>query len=361
MDGCFGAAAFVGSSVSHAPPLCLPPAPCPLTTPHHTTPNFRFLFPRFLFGPCPLLSSVLSCPVLSSCAMLTLISASSLASPSSFLPSLPAPPPQFELYVSPPRAVLKATSTLSDAGLVPAALVYVSWRDVPPTGETATDRLVYAACVRIHVRPLADRARGVVLFRGYMAARGSSRPIVLSGCLPILILQYYCRGEAGPPPPQREAGGNAVPGSASLASGRSVLGLAGPVWNGASLSFGFASATVSPFCWKLNPPNPPRLSTTKADLLFPIVCPLALPHDPPLPPLFFYRRGRRRVPEARFDLRPFRNGGGHGGGAARWGRIRRRREGGGGVQTGWRQQAGRRVERGGLRGVLRRRKKEGKA
>lgn len=44
-------------------------------------------------------------------------------------------PPQFELYVSPPRAVLKAASSLSDAGLVPAALVYVSWREVPPAGE----------------------------------------------------------------------------------------------------------------------------------------------------------------------------------------------------------------------------------
>ncbi|CBJ49239.1 conserved unknown protein [Ectocarpus siliculosus] len=42
---------------------------------------------------------------------------------------------QFELYVSPPRVVLKAASSLSDAGLVPAALVYVSWREVPPTGE----------------------------------------------------------------------------------------------------------------------------------------------------------------------------------------------------------------------------------
>ncbi|CAB1120744.1 unnamed protein product [Ectocarpus sp. CCAP 1310/34] len=41
----------------------------------------------------------------------------------------------FELYVSPPRVVLKAASSLSDAGLVPAALVYVSWREVPPTGE----------------------------------------------------------------------------------------------------------------------------------------------------------------------------------------------------------------------------------
>ncbi|CAN0462400.1 unnamed protein product, partial [Ectocarpus sp. 12 AP-2014] len=40
----------------------------------------------------------------------------------------------FELYVSPPRVVLKAASSLSDAGLVPAALVYVSWREVPPTG-----------------------------------------------------------------------------------------------------------------------------------------------------------------------------------------------------------------------------------
>ncbi|CAN0219912.1 unnamed protein product, partial [Ectocarpus fasciculatus] len=41
----------------------------------------------------------------------------------------------FELYVSPPRVVLKAASSLSDAGLVPAALVYVSWREVPPTGK----------------------------------------------------------------------------------------------------------------------------------------------------------------------------------------------------------------------------------
>ncbi|CAM9323362.1 unnamed protein product [Ectocarpus sp. 8 AP-2014] len=41
----------------------------------------------------------------------------------------------FELYVSPPRVVLKAASSLSDAGLVPAALVYASWREVPPTGE----------------------------------------------------------------------------------------------------------------------------------------------------------------------------------------------------------------------------------
>ncbi|CAM9534005.1 unnamed protein product [Scytosiphon promiscuus] len=40
-----------------------------------------------------------------------------------------------ELYVSPPRTVLKAASSLSDAGLVPAALVYVSWREVPPSGE----------------------------------------------------------------------------------------------------------------------------------------------------------------------------------------------------------------------------------
>ncbi|CAM9860491.1 unnamed protein product [Pylaiella littoralis] len=43
---------------------------------------------------------------------------------------------QFELYVSPPRVVLKPSSSLSDAGLVPAALVYVSWREMPPAGES---------------------------------------------------------------------------------------------------------------------------------------------------------------------------------------------------------------------------------
>lgn len=47
----------------------------------------------------------------------------------------PAVREQLELYVSPPRTVLKAASSLSDAGLVPAALVYVSWREVPPAGE----------------------------------------------------------------------------------------------------------------------------------------------------------------------------------------------------------------------------------
>ncbi|CAM9702175.1 unnamed protein product, partial [Sphacelaria rigidula] len=42
---------------------------------------------------------------------------------------------QFQLYVSPPRTLLKEASSLSDAGLVPAALVYVSWTLVPPSGE----------------------------------------------------------------------------------------------------------------------------------------------------------------------------------------------------------------------------------
>ncbi|CAM9226366.1 unnamed protein product, partial [Discosporangium mesarthrocarpum] len=42
---------------------------------------------------------------------------------------------KYVLYVSPPRTVLKASSTLSEAGLVPAALVYVSWEEVPPAGE----------------------------------------------------------------------------------------------------------------------------------------------------------------------------------------------------------------------------------
>lgn len=42
---------------------------------------------------------------------------------------------QFELHVSPPRTVLKETSSLSQAGLVPAALVYVSWENMPPEGE----------------------------------------------------------------------------------------------------------------------------------------------------------------------------------------------------------------------------------
>eukprot|EP00904_Undaria_pinnatifida_P005516 jgi/Undpi1/2094/HiC_scaffold_12.g05480.m1 len=42
---------------------------------------------------------------------------------------------EFELYVSPPRTVLKEASSLSDAGLVPAALVYVSWKEVSPAGE----------------------------------------------------------------------------------------------------------------------------------------------------------------------------------------------------------------------------------
>lgn len=79
--------------------------------------------------------------------------------PASLLPCFPdlclrRAVPQFELYVSPPRAVLKAASSLSDAGLVPAALVYVSWREVPPAGERRGERRAQPpSCVRFLCLP----------------------------------------------------------------------------------------------------------------------------------------------------------------------------------------------------------------
>ena len=50
---------------------------------------------------------------------------------------------QFKLYVSPPRRVLKPAASLSDEGLVPGAMVYLSWCDTSalPPSDNALDVL----------------------------------------------------------------------------------------------------------------------------------------------------------------------------------------------------------------------------
>lgn len=55
-----------------------------------------------------------------------LIDSCFISSPSTFA---------FDLYVTPPRSVLPLNSTLQELGLVPAALLYVSWNNPPPAHE----------------------------------------------------------------------------------------------------------------------------------------------------------------------------------------------------------------------------------
>lgn len=45
---------------------------------------------------------------------------------------------KFYLYVTPPTQKLAATKTLAELNLVPAALTYLSWIEVPPQAEVVS-------------------------------------------------------------------------------------------------------------------------------------------------------------------------------------------------------------------------------